>query len=371
MRMKMPNSDEVSFARGLLSAYSPSGRERAACMYLRRHLSGWGLRAWIDPVGNVMAEKGRGRPAILLCGHIDTVTGRESVKLEGDRMYGRGAVDAKGPLAAMALAARDYDGAGKLIFCAAVGEESDSRGVCRLSSLPRIADAAIFGEPTGLRAAAFAHRGSMSLRLKITSPGGHSASPWGYENAVEKGFSLVDRMRGILCSGKDRFSTPSMAITQMRGGGPGSRIPDRSSILLDVRFPPTWDVKGMFDRIREAAGEAPAGYTYAMEVLEGTEPYVAEKDSVVVRCLREAVNETLNERLMLVKKSGSGDMGLVGRGWGIPVITYGPCDPRLSHTSGEYLEIRELNAAIKIYMLTCEKIVGAISPKERPPSVTK
>jgi len=362
LRAKIINSDEVSFVRGLLSAYSPSGRERAACMYLRRHLNGWGFeRVWIDPVGNVMAERGRGRPTILLCGHIDTVTGKEGVKFEGDRIYGRGAVDAKGPLAAMALAARDYDGTGKLIFCAAVGEESDSRGVGRLSALPRIADAAIFGEPTGLRAAAFAHRGSMSLRLKIASPGGHSASPWGYENAVEKGFLLVDRIRGVLCSGRDRFSTPSIAITQMRGGGSGSRIPERSSILLDVRFPPTWDVKGMFDRIREAAGEAPGGYTYTMEVLEGTEPYIAEKDSVVVRCLREAVNETLNARLMLVKKSGSGDMGLIGRGWGIPVITYGPCDPRLSHTSGEYLEVGELEAAIKIYMRTCEKVAMSIT----------
>jgi len=97
-----------------------------------------------------------------------------------------------------------------------------------------------------------------------------------------------------------------------------------------------------------------------MEVLEGTEPFVAEKDSIVVRCLREAVNETLDARLMLVRKTGSGDMGLVGRGWGIPVVTYGPCDPRLSHTSGEYLEIQELRAAIRIYMLTCEKIARSL-----------
>jgi len=355
--MRILNSDDVSFVRGLLSAYSPSGRERAACTYLKGKMSRWGFeRVWLDSIGNVLAEKGEGGPTILLCGHIDTVTGKERVKLEGDRIFGRGAVDAKGPLAAMALAARDYDGAGKLIFCAAVGEESDSRGVRRLASMPRAADAAIFGEPTGLRAAAIAHRGSMSLRLKISSAGGHSASPWGYVNAVEEGFSLVDRIRGRLCCGRDKFSTPSIAITQMKGGGPGNRIPDRSSMLLDVRFPPTWSVKGMFDSMKEAIGVAPGDYGYSMEVLEGTEPYAADKDSVVVRCLREAVNDALDARLMLVKKTGSGDMGLIGKGWGIPVITYGPCDPRLSHTSGEYLEIKELSAAIEIYRLTCEKI---------------
>ena len=152
----------------------------------------------------------------------------------------------------------------------------------------------------------------------------------------------------------------------MRGGGPGNRIPDRSSILLDIRFPPTWSIKGMFDRIKEAVGEAPGDYSCSMEVLEGTEPYVAEKDSVVVRCLREAVNETLNARLMLVKKTGSGDMGLIGKGWGIPVITYGPCDPRLSHTSKEYLEIRELKAAIEIYSLTCEKIARSLPLTKHP-----
>lgn len=322
-------------------------------------MSKWGFeRVWVDSVGNVLAEKGKGRPTMLLCGHIDTVRGRERVKLDGGRLYGRGAVDAKGPLAAMALAARDYDGVGKLLFCAAVGEESDSRGVEHLASLQRGADAAIFGEPTGLRAAAFAHRGAMSLRLRIGSAGGHSASPWGYENAVEEGFLLVDRIRGSLSSGKDKFSTPSIAITQMRGGvpGPGSRIPDRSSMLLDIRFPPTWSAKEMFDRIKEIVDSASAGYSCSMEALGETEPYVAEKDSIVVRSLREAINEVLHARLMLVKKTGSGDMGLVGRKWGIPVITYGPCDPRLSHTSGEYLELEELKAATEIYRLTCEKI---------------
>jgi len=357
--------DDVSFIFGLLAAYSPSGSERPACIYLKKVMSKWGFgRVWVDSVGNVLAEKGKGGPTILLCGHIDTVKGRERVRLAGSRIYGRGAVDAKGPLAAMALAARDYNGGGKLLFCAAVGEESDSRGVEQLVSLPRGVDAAIFGEPTGLRTTALAHRGSMSVRLKIGSAGGHSASPWGYVNAVEEGFLLVDRIRGSLCSGKDKFSTPSIVITQMRGGarGPGSRIPDRSSMLLDIRFPPTWSVKGMFDRIKEIVCRASVGYSCSMEILGETNPYVAEKDSIVVRSLREAISETLNARLMLIKKMGSGDMGLVGSKWGIPVITYGPCDPRLSHTSGEYLELEEITTASKIYRLTCEKIARSLPP---------
>lgn len=357
----MLSSDDVSFLRGLLSRYSPSKYERRACTYLKERLAGWGFEAVrIDKVGNVLAEMGKGGPVILLCGHIDTVTGRVPVRIEGDRIFGRGAVDAKGPLAAMALAARDYRGGGKLLLCAAVGEESDSGGVAHLSSLPRMADAAIFGEPTGLRAAAFAHRGSMSIRVKIRSAGGHSASPWGYKNAVEEGFLIVERIRNSLCRGMDKFSTPSMAITQMRGGGPGNMIPDWASMTIDLRFPPPWSIGEMLDRVREIVEGAASGCAYSMEMAEGTESYLAQKDSVVVVSLRGAIAEALNMRLMLVRKAGSGDMGLVGRNWGIPVITYGPCDPRLSHTSGEYMKLGEIEAASEIYRLTCERIASAI-----------
>ncbi len=345
----------------MLSIYSPSGRERSACIYMKKFLSRSGFgKVLLDQVGNVLAEKGEGKPSILLCGHIDTVAGKLPVKLEGNRIFGRGAVDAKGPLAAMALAAKEYGGIGKIILCAAVGEEADSRGAVQLSSVPRMADAAIFGEPTGLRAAAYAHRGSISIKVEINSGGGHSASPWGYKNAVEEAFLLVDKIRNTLCHGMDKFSNPSIAITRIRGGGTENRIPERASMLLDVRFPNEWNVRDMYGKIEEIAKEASQGYRYSMSMLGATEPYVADKDSIVVRCLREAVHETLGTRLILVRKTGTGDMGIIARKWNIPVVTYGPCDPRLSHTSGEFVEIEEFRKAVRIYRLACEKIASSL-----------
>ncbi|MGQ9515338.1 MAG: M20/M25/M40 family metallo-hydrolase [Thermoproteota archaeon] len=356
----MQNS-EVSFLKALLLAYSPSGRERAACAYLKKFLSKSGFeRVRVDRIGNVLAERGEGKPTILLCGHIDTVRGKLPVKIEDNRIYGRGAVDAKGPLAAMVLAAKEYNGKGKLIICAAVGEESDSRGAIWLSSLPRMADAAIFGEPTGLRAAAYAHRGSISIRLEINTGGGHPATPWGYKNAVEEAFLLVDRIRHSLGSGMDKFLNPSVTITQIRGGGSENRIPEWSSILLDIRFPHTWSASGIYNKIVEILDGASQGYTYSIKMLGATEPFVADKDSVVVRCLREAVLETIGSRLLLVRKTGSGDMGLIGSKWNIPVVTYGPCDPRLSHTKAEFVELEEFKNGIKIYRLTCEKLAESL-----------
>ena len=97
------NDNSVRLLSDLLKIYSPSGQESRIADFLVKELSTLGFDAKKDIVGNVIAEIGQGEIAILLCGHIDTVTGNIPVKIENKKVYGRGAVDAKGSMAAMIL----------------------------------------------------------------------------------------------------------------------------------------------------------------------------------------------------------------------------------------------------------------------------
>ena len=90
---------------GLLNHYSPTQSEDSAVHYLTSWMDKTGFETQIDSMGNAIGKIGTGPLSIMLLGHIDTVQGEISVRQEGDLIYGRGAVDAKGPLAAFASAA--------------------------------------------------------------------------------------------------------------------------------------------------------------------------------------------------------------------------------------------------------------------------
>ncbi|MEM2588312.1 MAG: M20/M25/M40 family metallo-hydrolase, partial [Candidatus Bathyarchaeia archaeon] len=95
----------IQFLTSLLKFYSPSGKEQEVSVFIADEMRKFGFKVDIDGVGNVLGKAGHGKPVILLCGHIDTVPGYIPVKKVNGKLYGRGAVDAKSPLAAMILAA--------------------------------------------------------------------------------------------------------------------------------------------------------------------------------------------------------------------------------------------------------------------------
>ena len=90
--------DEVTLLRGMLEIESPSGGERPLAEYLCAEMARRGLRAHLDAAGNAVGEVGEAGPLVVLLGHMDTAPGRVPVCREGNLLYGRGAVDAKGPL---------------------------------------------------------------------------------------------------------------------------------------------------------------------------------------------------------------------------------------------------------------------------------
>ena len=148
------SDDAWQLLHNLVATPSPSGHEEEAAGVLRDWLAKRGLSPTTDAAGNVRASAGSGPIHVLLAGHIDCAEPFVPARIDGDVLWGRGAVDAKGPLAAFAaatLAAAGRDDV-RVTLVACTGEEADSRGAHHLIDSGFSCDALVVGEPSGAHA---------------------------------------------------------------------------------------------------------------------------------------------------------------------------------------------------------------------------
>jgi LysW-gamma-L-lysine carboxypeptidase len=161
----------VRFLTNLLGIYSPSGKEGDAANFLESEMKKMGFEVGKDAIGNVIGVVGEGEPVILLCGHMDTVVGHLPLRIDEEKIFARGAVDAKGPLAAMIMAAvgasKEPGFKGKILIAAVVEEEATSRGVKHLITQGITADYAIFGEPSGVENVTVGYKGQIQLKIVL------------------------------------------------------------------------------------------------------------------------------------------------------------------------------------------------------------
>src|SRR5437870_7177549 len=197
-----------------------------------------------DKAGNVVAEVGRGgggSRTVLLCGHMDTVPGSLPVRVKDGRVFGRGAVDAKSPLCAMVAAGSALRDTGMRVVVACVTrEEGDGLGIQSLIKGGRKFDFAIFGEPGGNDRITVGYRGRLGVTLTTRTEGGHAASPWAHESAVEASLSLLERLKWYdreHMVADDHFRSLSICLTVIRGGVYHNVLPNHARLTLDVRVP--------------------------------------------------------------------------------------------------------------------------------------
>lgn len=337
----------------LLSEYSPPGREEAATRVFMERAMYLGLEAWRDEAGNVYASTSRRGPWLLaLIGHIDTVPGWVEPRVSGNIVYGRGAVDAKGPLASMLHAAA---AAGKgVIVAGLVGEEDDSRGAKLLLEKGVPARMVIIGEPTGGDGIAIGYRGSYKLRVICTASGGHSSAPWMGDSALDKVLALIERLETKHPGGS--IWKPSIAVTGLCTSMTRNVIPTRAEAWLDARVPPghrSAELASRSLRIIEDAG-------CMGEVVDTVEPVRVNPASPVPRSLQRAMLRT-GIKPRPVVKAGTSDMNLLAPAVD-SIAAFGPGDPSLSHTPHERVSEAELEAAAKIYLwafMELKRIAGS------------
>jgi LysW-gamma-L-lysine carboxypeptidase len=355
----------VRLLTNLLGIYSPSGKEEDIGNFLADEMTKLGLQVGKDNVGNVIGNIGEGTPVILLCGHMDTVAGHVPLRVEEGKIFARGAVDAKGPLAAMVMAAasvgKDPAFKGRVLIVSVVEEEATSRGVRELIKEGIQADYAIFGEPSGVENITIGYKGQIQLKVTCKTQTGHSSTPWLYENALEKAYELWIQIKNSfpLNPQEASFNSISACLTKISGGQATSVIPFESEMYIDIRIPPQFTsgqvLEGTLKTIDKYKTANPQVKVRATMV-DSVEPFEVEKNSPLVHALSSSVRKVLNKPATLLRKTGTGDMNILGKAMVLPIVTYGPGDSHLDHTLDEHIVISEYLDSIKIFKETILKL---------------
>ncbi|MFL6324604.1 MAG: M20/M25/M40 family metallo-hydrolase [Nitrososphaeraceae archaeon] len=348
----------VELLKKSLEQYTPSRSEASlANMIKDKCVNELGFeQVNIDNVGNVIATKGNGEPRILLCGHMDTVPGQIPVRIEDGFVYGRGASDAKGPLIAMLLAASEFPKQrGTIIFAGVVDEEGNATGVKQLVKSGLSADYAIFGEPSGIDNITIAYKGRLEIRLTCdVRTSAHASAPWLAKNSIEE---IYDFWNAVKCEidrvqiKNNRTDSISCSLTEISGGSSHNVTPQKCKITIDIRIPTFTrceEVLSILDKvIFNVASTKGVRATYRIE--DKTEPFEADYASPLVRALSLSILDVRRKRPILLRKTGTGDMNILGNAFNIPVITFGPGDPHSSHSSNERLSIKEYVSSIDVF----------------------
>ena len=347
-----------------LKHYTPSLREKSLADFLESVCDDLGFRdIHVDDVGNIIAKKGSGSPKILLCGHMDTVPGRIRVRKEGDYLFGRGSSDAKGPLLAMLFAAASaQEKTGTVIFVGAVDEEGNATGIKSLTSDKPDVDYAIFGEPSGTKQITIGYKGRIAINLKINvEDSAHASAPWLAKNAIHESSLFVNEIKNVLESGQENKKKGMMltaTLTEIKGGLSHNVTPRECDSTLDIRIPVGISCKSVEEKISKAVQEISKKQQVEAfySIIDETEPFEAEHSSPLVRALTLGILDIEKNRPTLIRKTGTGDMNVIGNKLSIPVVTYGPGDPHAAHTIDEKISIDEYLRGIEVLKRTIQHL---------------
>jgi LysW-gamma-L-lysine carboxypeptidase len=347
-----------------LRLYTPSLSEKPMAEFLADKCDDLGFEdIQIDEVGNLIATKGSGSPKIMLCGHMDVVPGKVKVRREGDSLYGRGASDAKAPLMAMLFAAASIqNNNGTVIFVGAVDEEGNAIGIKNIVKKELDVDYAVFGEPSGIKQVTIAYKGRLAINLKISvEDSSHASAPWLSKNAIQEASIFANELKEGLEKGQEERTKGmllTVTMTEIKGGTSHNVTPKECETTFDIRIPVDMNCKSIEQKIatlvKEIAEKRKVEAFYS--ILDETEPFEAAHNSPLVRAFTLGVMEAEQSRPTLIRKTGTGDMNVLGNQWNIPVVTYGPGDPHEAHTIDEKVSIDEYLRGIEVLKKTLQHL---------------
>ncbi|HXV05441.1 MAG TPA: M20/M25/M40 family metallo-hydrolase [Solirubrobacterales bacterium] len=344
-------SEELVALAKRLIGYDTSEPEAVleAAGFVKGWLEARGIEAASDEIRGLpvlRAEVGpEGAPTVVLHGHLDVVPGlpgQFEPRLEGDRLYGRGAYDMKGALAAMLLTTAGMQGQdGVRVRLGIVGdeesEEEAERGSDHLVDSGFVGDFAITGEPTDLQIGVEA-KGVLALRLEVGGVAAHGATPWLGDNAVLKAADVFRSIESLPFArhSSELFDRPSINLGRILGGDALNKVPDRCAIDVDIRYLPDQDPAAILEQVRgipDAAG---------VTQLFTRPPAVVDRELPFVRALRRAARSHHDGEPTSVGRDGASDAVSFLR-VGVPAVEFGPLGEG-HHGPAEWVSVSSLEA---------------------------
>ena len=381
----------VELIRGLVAIPSLSHHESAASAWLVGEMRRASFeRAFVDAAGNAVGEIGApdAPRTVVLLGHIDTVPGDIRVRIEpsaqGDVLYGRGSVDAKGPLATFVAAAARLNGewvreAGiRIVVVGAVEEEAaTSKGARYIAARfngrdEPIPDACVIGEPSHWHRVTLGYKGRLLLEIAADQAMAHTAGPDASLASV-----VVDLWNRVAADAAAFNASRAKAFDQLSPSlrrfitSTDAGMHDRVDAQIAWRLPIGFEVDPFVHELLRWASShvgSPAPAIAASAAIGGErvtlagerttlefafrgweQPWRADRNNALVRSFLAAIRSVdATAQPHFVFKTGTSDMNVVGPAWNCPIVAYGPGDSALDHTPNEHLSLDEYWRAISV-----------------------
>jgi acetylornithine deacetylase len=333
----------AAFTRALVDIESITGNEERVGVFLHAELSRLGWEVKKIPVEgkrvNIYAfAPEQPRPSLVFSTHMDTVPPFIPSSEDGTCVYGRGACDAKGIIAAQIAAAETlrFEGV-KVGLLFLVGEERDSQGARVANQQAPGSRFLINGEPTENRMAV-ASKGTLRVEVVAKGKMAHSAYPELGESAIDKLLEALRRLRAMQLPVDPEVGPSTLNIGWIEGGRAPNVIPDHAKAELLYRL------VGPAEEIRTDILKAVDGLAQANFGLEI--PFVRLR--------------TIDGLPSMVAAFTTDIPALTN--WGEPLLI-GPGSIHVAHTAGEYVEKKQLHEAVELYCNLAKRLLGKQSTK--------
>jgi LysW-gamma-L-lysine carboxypeptidase len=340
-------TDDLELVRGLVAIPSQSRHEGEAVEWLVARMAERGFRASVDDAGNAVGEIGDGPRHVVLLGHIDTVPGEIPVRIENGELVGRGAVDAKGPLAAFVAAATPTVPGVRVTVVGAVEEESPTSAGARYRATLAAPDWCVIGEPSAWDAVTVAYKGRLALRVSLSRDARHGAAPG--PTCTEEALALWEEISAaamVRTPGQTGFAKLDCRLEAMNGGASDGLV-ERAEMRVGYRVPPGITTRELEDEVRKIVKGYSGDSRVAVERLSSEEPARTPRSTPVARAFVAAIAGAGGEATFKVK-SGTSDMNILAPAWGCPMVAYGPGDSRYDHTPMERLSLADYTRSIAV-----------------------
>lgn len=393
----------VALLQGLVAIPSLSRQESQAAHWLAGQMAAAGYdRAYVDEAGNAVGEMGPAAAGqtILLLGHIDTVPGNIPVRIaegaEGRVLYGRGSVDAKGPLATATAAVARLGSAWaqahgvRMVVVGAVEEEAASSKGARWirdrfdGKQEPIPAACVIGEPSGWSRLTLGYKGRVLVELDASQPMAHTAGPdlgvatvavdfWNWLSAY------ADKINAGRVKTYDQLS-PSLRLLQT---STDEQMHDHVRAQAGIRLPIDFDAVGFMEGLlawaEERAGVVPGDRarpklapqadteiciagdltTIRLRLAAHELAFRGDRNNALVRSFLGAIRSVdAGAKPGFLVKSGTSDMNVVGPAWQCPILAYGPGDSSLDHTPNEHVPLDEYWKAVLVLEAALRNLGG-------------
>ena len=347
---------------------NPPGNEKQLALHIGKILNASGFSVTYPSLDqerlHVIADKGLSEnlPPIVFSGHLDvvplgnetwSVAPFEGVKKEG-RLYGRGASDMKGGVAAMIVAAiRASEGdlpAGGLRIILTAGEEYGCHGARNLVSSGEDLGSArllIVGEPTS-NFPYIGHKGGLFLNARAIGRSAHSSVPHLGENAIYKAARAITKIEkmNLKGAGDSLLGKPTVNVGIINGGSNFNSVPDRAGFTIDIRSTGERPNIALLTDLRNHLGPE-----IEIEPFVDLAPVLSDPSDEAIRTIFRICGDALEDEITPKTITYLTDAAVLQTYYnGIPTVILGPGEPEMAHQVDEYCDIQKLEKSVEIYV---------------------